>query len=70
MRLRDLARKLAEHGLELVGGYDQPDRTVGGVISSGSPSAGMPDDGGHLAASVCGIQMVTPNGRIVKLDEN
>jgi hypothetical protein len=70
MRLRDLARKLAEHDLELTGSYDQPDRTVGGVISSGSPSASLPDDGGHLASSVCGMKFVTARGRIIELTES
>ncbi len=70
MRLRDLARTLADHGLELVGSYEYPDRTVGGVISSGSLSAGMPADGGHLATSVCGLKLVTPQGRIVAIDES
>jgi hypothetical protein len=70
LRLRDLARKLAEHDLELVGSYDQPDRTVGGVISSGSLSAGTSDDGGHLAASVCGIRLVSAQGRLIKLNKS
>lgn len=69
MRLRDLARKLDEYGLELVGSYEFPDRTVGGVVSSGSLSAGLPEDGAHLASSVCGLTLVTPDGRIIEFDD-
>jgi hypothetical protein len=68
MRLRDLSRKLSESDLELIGCYENPDRSVGGVISSGSLSAGMPEDGGGLAASVRGIGLVTPEGRVVEFD--
>ena len=69
MRLRDLARRLDEYGLELVGSYEYPDRTVGGAISSGSLTAGFPEDGAHLAASVCGLTLVTPDGRIIDFDD-
>jgi len=69
MRLRDLARRLDEYGLELVGSYEYPDRTVGGAISSGSMTAGFPEDGAHLAASVCGLTLVTPDGRTIDFDD-
>jgi len=70
MRLRDLARKLAAHDLELVGSYEQLDRTVGGLISSGSLSAGMPDDGAHLASTVTGVVIVTAQGQVVEYGES
>ena len=44
MQLRSLADRLAERGLELIGGYEYPERTVGGLISSGSLSAAPPGD--------------------------
>lgn len=69
LRLRDLARKLAQYDLELIGSYEYPDRTVGGVVSSGSLTAGFPEDGAHLASSVCGLTLVTPDGRIIEFDE-
>jgi hypothetical protein len=68
MRLRDLARTLADQGRELIGSYEEPDRTVGGVISSGSLTAGPAEDGAHLAASVTAIGVVAPDGRQVNLD--
>ncbi|TDJ46485.1 MAG: FAD-binding oxidoreductase [Gammaproteobacteria bacterium] len=70
MRLRDLARKLAKYDLELVGSYEQLDRTVGGLISSGSLSAGLPDDGAHLASTVTGVGIVTAQGQIVEYGES
>ena len=70
MRLRDLARKLAVYDLELVGSYEQPDRTVGGLISSGSLSAGLPADGAHLASSMTSVGVVMPSGEIVEYGED
>lgn len=69
LRLRDLARKLAEYDLELVGSYEYPDRTVGGVVSSGSLTAGLPEDGAHLASTVVGLSLVTPDGRVIDFDD-
>ncbi len=67
MQLRSLADRLAGKGLELIGSYEYPERTVGGLISSGSLSPGIPSDVGHLAASVLGVQLVTPRGREVEV---
>ncbi len=68
--LRSLADRLAQDGLELVGSYEYPERTVGGLISSGSLSAGVPGDAGHLAASVIAVTLVTPQGRIVEVGDD
>jgi len=70
MQLRSLADRLAREGLELVGSYEYPERTVGGLISSGSLSPGVPGDAGHLAASVTGVTLVTPQGRQIEVDED
>lgn len=67
MPLRSLADRLARENLELIGSYEYPERTVGGLISSGSLSAGIPGDAGHLAASVTGVTLVTPQGRQVEV---
>ena len=48
VRLRDLAEHLAADNLELVGGCSDLNRTVGGVISSGSLGARLPGDGAQL----------------------
>jgi FAD/FMN-containing dehydrogenase len=69
MQLRSLADSLAGEGMELVGNFEYPERTIGGLISSGSLSADIPGDAGHLAASVTGVTLVTPQGRQVEVDE-
>ncbi len=68
-QLRSLADRLAGEELELVGSYEYPERTVGGLISSGSLSVGIPGDAGHLAASVTHVTLVTPQGRQVEVDQ-
>ena len=67
MSLRSLADHLAHEGMELTSGYEYPERTVGGLISSGSLAAGVPGDAGHLAATVKGITMVSAQGRQVTI---
>jgi len=69
MELRSLADRLAEDQLELVGSYEYPERTVGGLISSSSLSAAVPGDVGHLAASVTSVTLVTPQGRQIEVNE-
>ena len=70
MRLCDLTERLAADGFELIGGYEFPDRTVGGAISSGSLTAAIPDEGGHLASSVRHITMITAKGKKLEIGEN
>jgi len=67
MRVRDLARLLASRDLELLGSFEQPDRSIGGMISGGCLSAGLAKDAPFLSASVCDLQLVTPEGRRVEL---
>lgn len=68
--LRSLADRLAADGLELVAGYEYPERTVGGVLSSGSLSSRVPGDAGHLAQSVISVTVVTPQGREVEVGDD
>lgn len=69
VRLRELAERLAEQNRELIGGYDFPDRTVGGVISSGALTACIPKEGGHLSSSVCCITLITAQGKKIEIRE-
>lgn len=70
MQLRSLADRLARDGLELIGSYEYPQRTVGGLICSGSLSPGVPGDAGHLAASVIGVTLVTPQGKQIQVGQD
>ncbi len=70
MQLRSLADRLAHDGSELIGSYEYPERTVGGLICSGSLSPGVPGDAGHLAASVLGVTLVTPQGKQIEVGED
>jgi FAD/FMN-containing dehydrogenase len=69
MRLRDLAEYLAHEGKELVCGCVDPNRTVGGAISSGTLGGGMPGDASQLASSVCQITLINGLGRRVEVTE-
>jgi L-gulonolactone oxidase len=68
--IRDLAEHLAHDNLELIGGCVDPDRTVGGAISSGSLGARLLGDGAQFASSVCHITLINGEGRRVEVGEN
>ena len=68
MRLRDLVRYLADRKLELLATDEQLDRSVGGIISSGSLGISTAMDEPSLSACVCAIGLVTPNGRSLDFD--
>ena len=69
IRLRDLAEYLAEENMELVCGCADPNRTVGGAISSGTLGSGLPGDVSQLASSVCQITLINGLGRKVEITE-
>lgn len=62
-RLRDLVRTLAEHGLELTASFEDPDRSVGGLIASGYLSCDGAEDDGGAAGCVVSLRVVTPAGK-------
>ncbi|UCG71905.1 MAG: FAD-binding protein [Chromatiales bacterium] len=68
IRLRDLVRILADRNLELLATDDQLDRSVGGIVSSGSLFSSTAMDEPNLAASVCAIRLVTPRGRALNFN--
>ena len=67
-RHRPLLRFLADRELELLATDEQLDRSVGGIISSNSLCSSTALDEPNLAASVCGLSLVTPGGRILDFD--
>jgi hypothetical protein len=69
IRLRDLAEYLAAENMELVGSIENPNRTVGGAISSGTLGGGLPGDGSQLASTVVQITLINGLGRKVDVTE-
>jgi hypothetical protein len=67
--LTELADVLSDEGLELVGGFDLADRTVGGAVSAAGLEASMAGDVGQFASHVVQLKVVSPNGRKFVVDE-
>ncbi len=70
MRLRDLVRELAAHGMELPGSSDQPDRSIGGLVCGGALGCGTADDVAQLSSAVCDLGIVTARGKIRYFDSS
>lgn len=67
VKLETLARELAEHGLELCGGYDLQGRTVGGAISAPCYGPSIGNDGGYFASYVQSMKFVRADGELLKI---
>jgi len=61
--LPELAEVLGEEGLELVGGFDLANRTVGGAVSAAGLEASMAGDVGQFASHVVQLKVLSPNGK-------
>ena len=61
--LPDLAEILSEEGLELIGGFDLANRTVGGAVCAAGLEASMAGDVGQFASHVTQLKVVSPNGK-------
>jgi hypothetical protein len=61
--LPDLAEVLSEEGLELVGGFDLANRTVGGAVCAAGLEASMAGDVGQFASHVVQLKVIAPNGK-------
>ena len=61
--LTDLAEILGEEGLELIGGFDLANRTVGGAVSAAGLEASIAGDVGQFAAHVVQLKVLSPNGK-------
>ena len=64
----DLARELAEHGLELPGSYDLAGRTVGGAISAPCFGPAIGNDGTLFASNVIALKMLRADGQVLSID--
>src|SRR5690606_32456258 len=61
--LPELADVLSEHGLELIGGFDLANRSVGGAVCGAGLEASMAGDVGQFAAHAVQLKALSPNGR-------
>ena len=61
--LPELADRLREEGLELVGGFDLATRTVGGAVCAAGLEAAARGDAGQFAAHVLKVKVVSPLGK-------
>ncbi|MEX2626358.1 MAG: D-arabinono-1,4-lactone oxidase [Ilumatobacteraceae bacterium] len=66
IRLRDLNRRLAEHGLAMPNLGDVDVQSLAGAISTATHGTGI--EHGNLATTVIGMEMVTGTGEIVRFD--
>jgi hypothetical protein len=69
IRLRELAEHLAADNMELACGCVNPDRTIGGAISSPTLGGNMPGDACQLASAVTHITLINGLGRKVEVTE-
>lgn len=60
--IRELAEVLAAEGLELHGGFDLANRSVGGAVCAASLEAAMGGCPSQFAAHVTGLKVVSPEG--------
>jgi hypothetical protein len=61
--LQELAEVLSDEGLELIGGFDLANRTVGGAVCAAGLEASMAGDVGQFAAHVLQMKVLSPNGK-------
>ena len=67
VKLETLVRVLAEHGLELIGGYDLQGRTVGGAISAPCYGPSIGNSGGYFSSYVASMKFVRADGEMLKI---
>jgi FAD/FMN-containing dehydrogenase len=70
VRIGDLARELAEHGLELAGSHDLMSRTVGGAVAGACIGPAFGEDGALFASQVKSLRVVTPEGKVIEVRPN
>ena len=61
--LTELADILSDEGLELIGGFDVANRTVGGAVAAAGLEASMAGDVGQFASHVLQLKVLSPNGK-------
>jgi hypothetical protein len=67
--LTELAAILSDEGLELIGGFDLANRSVGGAVSAAGLEAAMAGDVGQFASHVIQLKVLSPNGKKFVVNE-
>jgi hypothetical protein len=68
--IRELAELLAAEGLELLGGFDLANRSVGGAVCGAGLEAAMGGDPSQFAAHVTKLKIVSPDGKRYAIQES
>jgi hypothetical protein len=67
--LTELADVLSDEGLELIGGFDLANRTVGGAVSAAGLEASMAGEVSQFASHVVQLKVLSPNGKKLVITE-
>jgi FAD/FMN-containing dehydrogenase len=67
--LPDLADALSEEGLELIGGFDLANRSVGGAVCSAALEASIQGDVSQFAGHVTSLKVLSPRGKRFEVSE-
>jgi FAD binding domain/D-arabinono-1,4-lactone oxidase len=67
VRLGALISALAEDGLELIGSFDQTERTLGGAIAAPCMGPGIGNHASMLSSQVVSLKAVTAAGKVMKV---
>lgn len=67
VRIGALIAALAAEGLELIGNFDQTERTLGGAIASPCMGPGIGDQASLLSAQLVSLKAVLANGKVMSI---
>lgn len=67
VRIGKLIAALAEQGLELIGNFDQTERTLGGAIASPCMGPGIGKQASMLSNQLLSLKVVTASGKMMKV---
>ena len=70
VRLGELIVALAAEGLELIGNFDQTERTLGGAISAPCMGPGIGDQASLLSTQVISVKAVLANGKVMAVSSS
>jgi FAD/FMN-containing dehydrogenase len=69
VRLGELIATLADEGLELIGNFDQTERTLGGAIAAPCMGPGIGGQASMLSSEVISVKAVIANGKVMNISD-